>query len=459
MAAKFDVAVIGAGPGGSAAALRAAELGLKVVCIDKRESLGGTCLNIGCIPSKTLLYATEVYDHFHHGAEALGIDCQNAEMNFPRMMERKKSVVKGLAEGLNGQLKGHGVAIMQGTASFLSAHLLEIENGSKKQQIEAEHIILATGSEPISLPFLPFDEKRVISSTGALSMVEVPKTMIVIGAGIIGVELASVYRRLGTQVTLVEMLNHICPGTDKAISQGLQKILQKQGLSFLLSTQVMAADMKSNQIVLSLQSDSGKSTLEAECVMVSVGRRPYSQGLGLEKIGIQTSPKGFIPIDGAFRTLVPHVYAVGDLVEGPMLAHRASEEGVAVAEVIAGKRPRLNYIAIPNVIYTTPEVASVGLTEQEAKEAGLTIKVGSVPFKANPRARCMGQIEGMVKIIGDDSSDRLLGLHILGPQASEMIGEGVLALEKKATLKQIAYAPHAHPTLSEAIKEAAQHAK
>jgi len=455
MPAKYDVAVVGGGPGGYVAAIRAAQLGLRTVCIDKRDTLGGTCLNVGCIPSKTLLHTSEMYSYLEHDALEEGIACQKLHLDFPKMMQRKEAIVKGLVDGIAGLFKGNKVDHLIGSAAFVSPHLLEVTHGSQKNEVEAAHIILATGSEPIALPSLTFDEKRIVSSTGALSLAKVPKKMSVIGAGVIGVELASVYRRLGAEVTVIEMLDHICPAMDHAVSRLLLKILEKQGLSFLLSSQVVGAEVKPKHVSLSVKGPNGEAAIEADVVLVAVGRRPYTDGLGLDKAGINKTSKGFVLVDGMFRTNVPHIYAIGDLIEGVMLAHRASEEGVAVAEIIAGKHPHVNYMAIPNVIYTSPEVAAVGLTEQEAKEAGLNITVGTSAFKANARARCVGKTEGFVKVIGEKSSDRLVGMHIVGANASEIIGEGVIAMETKATLTQIAYASHAHPTMSESIKEAA----
>lgn len=455
MPSKYDVAVIGGGPGGYVAAIRCAQLGLRTVCIDKRDTLGGTCLNVGCIPSKALLHTTETYSYLQHEALEQGIAYQKLTLDFSTMMQRKDSIVKGLVDGVSGLFKNAKVDHLIGHASFVSPHILEIKNGDQTQQIEAAHIIIATGSDPIALPMLPFDEKRIVSSTGALSLAKVPKKLAVIGAGVIGVELASVYSRLGSEVIIIEMLDHICPAMDKAVSQQLLRILKKQGLTFLLSTQVVDAEATSKHVSLTLKNGNEESHLDVETVLVAVGRRPYTDGLGLDKVGINKTSKGFIPVDGLFRTNLPHVYAIGDVIEGIMLAHKASEEGVAAAEIIGGLRPHINYMAIPNVIYTAPEVAAVGLTEEEAKEAGLKVKVGTSSFKANPRARCTGQTDGMVKIIGEEISGRIVGMHIVGAHASEMIGEGVMAIEMKATLSQIAYASHAHPTFSECIKEAA----
>lgn len=451
---SYDIVVIGSGPGGYVAAIRAAQLGFKTACIEKEQTLGGTCLNVGCIPSKALLYSSEEYQFIQKHAKDHGIEVSDVKVDFSQMMKRKTGVVSSLVHGVAGLFKKNQIEWVKGTAKLLSGN--EIQVG--KEKIHAKNIILATGSQSISLPFLPFDEKIVISSTGALSLPEIPKKLIVIGAGVIGVELASVYSRLGTEVVIVEMLDRICPAMDTSMSKGLLQILKKQGLQFYLSAKVIGGEIKKKGVSLQVVHEEKNLNLEADHVLVAVGRRPYSEGLGLQEAGIRISNKGFVEVNQNFQTSLPSVYAIGDLIEGVMLAHRASEEGVAVVEQLAGLRPHVNYLAIPNVIYTDPEVASVGLTEQETKEAGLKPLVGSCLFRANSRARCMDHTDGVVKIIGDAHSGRLVGMHILGPQASEMIGEGMIAIEKKATVADIAYAPHAHPTLSESIKEAALNA-
>lgn len=445
----FDIAIIGAGPGGYVAALHAASLKLKTVCIDKGEELGGTCLNIGCIPSKALLQSSEHFAFFKERAKEHGIEARELSLNFPQMMERKGQVVQSLVHGIAGLFKNGGITRLQGSAKFLSPNELAVGN----QKITAKNIIIATGSVPIELPFMPFDEKTIISSTGALSLPKIPKELLVIGAGVIGVELASVYQRLGSHVTLIEMLDQICPTMDASVSKSLLAILKKQGLTFHLSTQVKSASIKPGNVELTL-SQGGNIT--GDCALVAVGRRPYTQDLGLAEIGIQTDAKGFIPVDGNFRTKHPHIYAIGDVIEGPMLAHKASDEGIVAVDLIAGRKATINYLAIPNVIYTHPEVAALGFTESEAKALNIPIVTGTSYFKASGRARAAGDTDGFVKVIGEKSSGRLIGMHIIGPHASEMIGEGVMAIEKRMTLREIAYAPHAHPTLSETIKEAAQ---
>lgn len=450
----YDVVVIGAGPGGYVAAIRAAQLGLRTACVDKEKSLGGTCLNVGCIPSKALLQSTEYFAWIRNDSHLHGITCSKCSIDFVKLMERKSQIVKGLVDGVSALFKKNGVISFEGKAHFVSPHTLEIIGIEATQTITASHFIIATGSEPISLPFLPFDEATIVSSTGALSLSTIPKKMTVIGAGVIGVELASVYNRLGSKITIVEMLDHICPSMDDAVSKSLLQILKKQGLTFHLGCKVAKAQKNNEGVVLTVEQSQGTLSLQSDVVLVAVGRKPYSEGLGLLEMGLKIN-RGFVQVNELFHTTIPHIYAIGDLIEGPMLAHRASEEGYAVAEIIAGKSPTVNYMAIPNVIYTHPEVAAIGLTEKEAKDAGLDIVVGTCAFKANPRARCSGDTEGFVKVIGAGPTRTLVGMHIVGQHASELISEGMLAIQKRATLHDLASAPNAHPTLSEAIKEAA----
>ncbi len=454
----FDVIVIGSGPGGYVAAVRAAQLGLKVACVDKRPTLGGTCLNVGCIPSKALLQSTEHYAWLKNASKEHGITATNVAIDFGAMMQRKEGIVRGLVDGINTLFKKHHIVHLQGNAHFTGPHSLEVVNGSERQAVHAANIIIATGSEPIALPFLPFDEKRVVSSTGALSLTSVPKRFAVIGGGVIGVELASVYRRLGSEVVVVEMLDTLTPMMDPAISKQLLQVLKKQGLEFYLGAKVTSANVGSKGVQLFIEHDQKQVTIDADVVLVAVGRRPYTQGLGLDVLTVVPNAQGLIPVDVNFRNVHRHIYAIGDVIEGPMLAHRASHEGMAVAELIAGHHPHVNYASIPNVIYTHPEVASVGFTEPEARNAGLNIVVGTSFFRGNPRSRCSGDTEGLVKVIGEVNTGRLIGMHIIGAQASELIAEGMMALEKKATLSEIANTCHAHPTLAESIMEACQQA-
>ncbi|MCC5832972.1 MAG: dihydrolipoyl dehydrogenase [Chlamydiales bacterium] len=445
---KFDLVVIGSGPGGYVAAIRAAQRGLKTACIEKEKTLGGTCLNVGCIPSKALLHSTEYYHKVASEGSEHGINAKELTIDLGRMMERKEKIVSGLVGGVNLLFERNKVVRIQGEASLDSPTRVRVGDSL----YEADHILLATGSEPIPLPFLPFDEKRVLSSTGALSLPNVPKKLLMVGAGVIGLELGSVYQRIGAQVEVVELLDRVTPPFDREVSKTLYKIFSKQGMAFHLKEKVVEASVGEEGVELTLESS---KRLRGDVVLVAIGRRSYSKGLGLEKIGVQTDPQGRVKVDGSFRSSVPSIYAIGDLIDGPMLAHKASEEGIAAVDLICGDVVEINYLAIPNVMYTWPEVACVGMTEEEAKGAGLEIRIGKTPFKAIPRARCSGDIEGMVKIIGEKESDRLIGMHIVGPNASEMIHEGVVAIGRGVTLLEIAHASHAHPTCSEAIKEAA----
>ncbi len=447
---KYDCLVIGSGPGGYVAAIRAAQLGLKTACIEKNPTLGGTCLNIGCIPSKALLHSSEMYHKMQTEAAKLGIGVKGVELDFGKTMERKNNIVSGFTKGIEGLFKKNKVDWIKGHGKLTGPRTIIVEGNT----IEADSIILATGSEPISLPFLSFDEKKVLSSSGALALASIPKKLLVVGSGVIGVELGSVYQRIGSEVTFIEFLDRICPAFDLALSKGLLKSLTAQGMVFHLSHKVVKADL-SKGVALTVQGPDKVSIFTADVVLVAVGRKPYSEHLGLEAAGIQKDPKGFVQIDASFRTSQPHIYAIGDLVPGPMLAHKASEEGIAVAELIAGLRPSVDYFSIPNVAYTYPEVASVGFTEEEAKERGLPYTSASFPFKANSRARCTGEEEGFVKILADKNTHKLLGVHILGAHASELIGEAVVALAHRLTADELGDTCHAHPTLSEAIKEAA----
>lgn len=446
---KYDIIVIGSGPGGYVAAIRAAQLGFSTACIEKYPSLGGTCLNVGCIPSKTLLQSTEYYSLFQNHAKTHGMSFSNLLLDFTTLMQRKNEVVKGLTESIASLFKKNKIDRYEGQASFIDPHTIKIDN----QEISGNSFILATGSKPIQLPFLPFDEKIIVSSTGVLSLEKIPKKMLVIGAGVIGVELASVYSRLGTEVTIVEMLDRICPTMDHSVSKALLQIYKKQGLNFFLSSKVTSGEIKNGKCKINFIHEEKEHEELVDVVLVAVGRKPYTEGLGLENIGIETI-KGFVQVDSEFRTKYKHILAIGDVIEGPMLAHKASEEGVAAVEIIAGLKTHMNYMTIPNVIYTHPEVACVGLTEGEVKESGLNAQVGTFFFRGNPRARCSDDTEGFVKVIGDQDSGRLLGMHIIGAHASELIAEGVVAMEMKMTLEEIARTSHAHPTLSEAIKDA-----
>lgn len=443
---KVDLAVIGGGPGGYVAAIRAAQLGMKVVCIDQRPTLGGTCLNVGCIPSKALLHASHQLAMLSHQAPNYGITCTNPKVDFGKMQSYKDGVVKGLVDGVAGLVKKHKITWLVGKAQLVDSHTIDVEG---QERVEATSIILATGSAPISLPFLPIDEKQIVTSTGALALKKIPKRMLVVGAGVIGVELASVYQRLGTEVLVVEMLDTICPAMDPAVSKGLLQALKKQGIAFRLGVKVTGAKRDSKGVTVMFQDKDKTDEWTADVVLVAIGRKPNSAGFN-----VATDAKGFVTVNGSFQTSIPSIYAIGDLVDGPMLAHKASEEGVAVAELLAGQVPHINYMTIPNVVYTHPEAAAVGFTEPEAQQAGLHAFSGTFPMRANARARCVDDTDGFVKIVGDKASGRLLGVHILSANASEMIGEAVIALENHCTVADLARACHAHPTLSESIKEA-----
>lgn len=449
---EFDVIVIGGGPGGYVAAIRCAQNGLKTACVESKDLLGGTCLNCGCIPSKSLLHSTELYQKLTHEGQAMGISSKSTTFDLSQAMKHKTATLNQLGKGIAFLFRKNKVTHYQGKGRLVDTTHVEIQ-GKETQTIQGKTIILAMGSEPIPLPFLPFDEKNIVSSTGALSLASPPKKMVVIGAGVIGVELASVYQRIGSEVTVVEFLSSVCSTMDETLSSQLEKTLTKQGVKFLLSSKVTEAKQKGSHTTLLIEKEGKTSELVADTVLVAVGRRPYSEGAGLETLEIAKDKRGFIIVNERFQTTQPNIYAIGDLIDGPMLAHKASEEGLVVADHLAGKHNKINYALIPNVIYTSPEVASVGLTEKEAKENGLDIAVSSFPFQANSRAVVMGEAEGLVKIIAEKKTERLLGFHIIGPSASELISIGTMALKKGSKASDVAHTCIAHPTLSEAIHE------
>jgi dihydrolipoamide dehydrogenase len=458
MAAQFDLIVIGAGPGGYVAAIRAAQLGMKVACIDKRATLGGTCLNIGCIPSKALLESSELYYLARNRFQRHGIQVGDAGLDLKAMLDRKNGVVKGLTDGVAYLFKKNHITPVHGTARLEGPGRVAVrEAGGQTTPYEARSVLLATGSEPAGLPALPFDGTSIVSSTEALAFDRVPTHLIVVGAGYIGLELGSVWARLGSKVTVIEFLPGILPQADREIAALLHKFLSRQGLQFRLESRVTGASTQGGEVIVNASFKGEGVVFQGDKVLVAVGRRPYTAGLGLEEAGVRVEERtGRVPVDGQFQTNVHGVYAIGDLIAGPMLAHKAEEEGIAVAELLAGKKPHVNYDAIPSVVYTAPEVASVGLTEEQVREIGRAYRVGKFPFTANPRARCLDETEGLVKVIADAKTDRLLGVHILGPRASELIGEAVLALEFGGSAEDIARTCHAHPTLSEALMEAAR---
>jgi dihydrolipoamide dehydrogenase len=452
MAGPYDVVVIGAGPGGYVCALRAAQLGMKVACIEKRETLGGTCLNVGCIPSKALLHASEHVTALRRFAEQ-GVIAEGVRVDLSRMMAHKDAVVSANVKGVEYLFRKNGVEWIKGEARLLAPGRVK----AGEQVIEARHVVIATGSVSAELPGVPIDEERILSSTGALALSAVPRHLVVVGGGYIGLELGSVWRRLGAEVTVVEFLDRIVPSMDGEIAKAFERILVKQGLKFRLGTKVLAAERRGEGVHLRLAAvkDGAESTLEADAVLVAVGRKPHTAGLGLEEVGVALTERGSIKTDAHFATSVPGIYAIGDVIPGPMLAHKAEDEGVALAEILAGQKPHINYDAIPGVVYTSPEVAAVGATEEALKEAGIRYRVGKFPFTANGRARAMGETEGFVKLLAEEKTDRLLGAHILGPDAGALIAELVTALEFGASAEDVARICHAHPTLSEAVKEAA----
>jgi dihydrolipoamide dehydrogenase len=448
----FDVLVIGSGPGGYVAAIRAAQLGLKTACAESRETLGGTCLNVGCIPSKAMLHASEYFEAAAGGAMAkLGIKVQ-PELDLPTMHGQRLDAVKQLTGGIEFLFKKNKVEWVKGRATFVDAHTVQV--GDRK--VTAKNIVIATGSSVTPLPGVPIDQERIVDSTGALELTEVPKRMVVIGGGVIGLELGSVWRRLGAQVTVVEFLDQILPGFDGDVRKEANKIFKKQGLEFKLSTKVTKAERNGDTVTLTVEPAAGgaSETTEADVVLVSIGRRPNTEGLALDKAGLQTNQRGQIETDHEFRTKVPGVWAIGDVIPGPMLAHKAEDEGIAVAENIAGQTGIVNHNVIPSVVYTMPEIAGVGLTEEEAKKEG-EVKVGKFPMLANSRAKTNREPDGFVKVIADAKTDRVLGVWMIASVAGTMIGEAALAMEFGATSEDIAYTCHAHPTHEEALKEAA----
>ncbi|HEV3085451.1 MAG TPA: dihydrolipoyl dehydrogenase [Gemmataceae bacterium] len=457
MADRFDIAVIGAGPGGYVGAIRAAQLGMSVVCIDRRQALGGTCLNIGCIPSKALLDSSELYALAGSRFAKHGIQVGNLALDLKALMARKEHVVKALTDGVAFLFKKNHITFKQGSARLTGPGKIAVKQAEgQAQDVEAKAIILATGSESVPLPALPFDGTTVVSSTEALSFTKVPAHLIVVGGGYIGLELGSVWARLGAQVTVIELLPRILALGDVEIAGVLHKALSKQGLKINVETKVVGASVQGGQVMVNAQRKGENLLFQGDKVLVAVGRRPLTAGLGLEEAGVAVEERsGRVQVNEHYETSLPGVFAIGDLIAGPMLAHKAQEEGIAVAEHLAGQKPHVNYATIPSVVYTWPEVASVGLTEEQVKETGREYRVGKFPFLANGRARCLDETEGLVKILADAKTDRILGVHIIGPRASELIAESVLAMEFAGSAEDIARTSHAHPTLSEAVREAA----
>jgi len=455
MTEKFDVTVIGGGPGGYVCAIRLSQLGLKTACVESRSTLGGTCLNIGCIPSKSLLNLSENF-HKAKNFKKIGIETGEIKLNLSKMMENKDKAVTTLTKGIEFLFKKNKISYFNGIGSFKSPNEISIAKDGKETTIMTGKTIISTGSEPVSIPGIDFDEEKILSSTGALSISSLPKKMIVVGGGYIGLEMGSVWSRLGTEVQVIEFLEHITPGMDKEISNEFMKILKKQGIKFQLNTKVEKITKKNNGVIIEISNKNGdKNKLEVDVVLISIGRKPFTNNLNLKNIGVELDKKGRVKVNKNFETNIKNVYAIGDVIEGPMLAHKAEEEGIAVAELIAGQSGHVNYDVIPGVVYTSPEVASVGKTEEQLKEKGILYKIGKFPFAANSRAKAINDSEGFVKILADSVTDKVLGVHIIGPHAGEMITEMSVAMEFGASSEDIARTCHAHPTFSEAIKEAA----
>ena len=454
----FDLVVIGSGPGGYVCAIRAAQLGLKVAVVEKDKGLGGTSTNVGCIPSKPLLESSELFHASQHDFEAHGISAGKVTYDLGKMMARKNKIVQQSNQGIAFLFKKNKVESINGFGKVLAPGKVQVTAADGKvSQLEAKAIVLATGSAVVELPFLKFDEKKILSSTGALALEKVPKEMIVVGGGVIGLELGSVWSRLGAKVTVIEFADRLCPMMDSQTMSVLQKVLAKQGMTFLFKHKVTASKISGDKVELEFENmnDQSKGKISTDVVLVSTGRKAFSEGLGLDEVGVKKDNRGFVTVDAHFATNIPGIYAIGDLIPGPMLAHKAEDEGVALAEMLAGKAGHVNYETVPSVIYTYPEVASVGLTEEQVKEQNIPHAVGSFPFMANGRARALGFTEGFVKIITDQKTDRIIGGHIVGPRASELLGEIVIAMEFGGSAEDLARSFHAHPTLNEVIREAA----
>ena len=452
---KYDVTVIGSGPGGYVAAIRCAQLGLKTAIIEKYNTLGGTCLNVGCIPSKALLDSSEHYHNAMHTFTTHGIDIKGeVQVNLKQMIERKNGVIKQTCDGIDFLMKKNKIDVFTGVGSFINKNTIKV-SGEKEQTIETDKVIIATGSKPASLPGVEIDKKRVITSTEALNMTEVPKHLIVIGGGVIGLELGSVYSRLGAKVTVIEYAGSIIPTMDGALGKELQRVLRKQGFEFNFNHKVKSAKTKGKEVIVTAENEKGELVeFKGDYCLVSVGRRPYTDGLGLENAGLKTDERGRIETDAHLETATKGIYAIGDVVKGAMLAHKAEEEGVFVAETIAGQKPHINYNLIPGVVYTWPEVAGVGVTEEELKKNGVKYKTGSFPMRALGRARASMDIDGFVKVLADATTDEILGVHMIGPRVADLIAEAVVAMEYRASAEDVSRMSHSHPTYTEAMKEA-----
>ena len=457
MAESYDLIVIGGGPGGYVAAIRAAQLGLKTACVEKSGTLGGTCLNVGCIPSKALLHNSHLYAQAAHEFKDRGIEVGQVKLNLKKLMANKDEIVGDLTKGIEFLFKKHKVDYLQGSGSIEKAGVVVVTAGKKKSTYETKNILIATGSDSAPLPGVEVDEKQIVTSTGAIALPKVPKHLVVIGGGVIGLELGSVWARFGAKVTVVEFLDRILPTNDGEVSKQFERILKKQGFEFRLSTKVIGAKKMKTGVQLTVEPAAGGNaeTIKADVVLLSIGRVPYTEGLGLDAVGVETDARGVIQVDAHFQTNVPGIYAIGDCIPGPMLAHKAEDEGVVVAEILAGQSGHIDYDAIPGIVYTWPEVASVGKTEEELKEAGRAYKAGKFPFMANSRARCNGDTDGFVKVLADAETDEVLGCHIVGADAGNLIQEIVTVIEFGGSAEDIARTCHGHPTMTEAVKEAA----
>lgn len=455
---EFDVIIIGSGPGGYVCAIRCAQLGMKTALVERYSTLGGTCLNVGCIPSKALLDSSEHYYNCVHHFSEHGIEVKSPKVNLEQMIKRKRDVVKITCEGINYLMKKNKITVFHGHGSFLNANEIEVKSSDgKSEKLKSKHIVIATGSKPSSLPGIAIDKERIITSTEALEMKEIPKHLIIIGGGVIGLELGSVYARLGSKVSVVEFLDRIIPGMDGSLGKELQRVLKKNlSFEFYLKHKVQSVQRKGKKVTVTAENMQNQQILELEgdYCLVAVGRRPYTDNLGLDKAGVKTDDKGRVITNEHLQTNIPNIYAIGDVTKGAMLAHKAEEEGVFVAERLAGQKPHINYLLIPGVVYTWPEVAAVGYTEEQLKEKGIKYKSGQFPFKASGRARASMDTDGFIKVLADELTDEILGVHMIGPRAADMIMEAVTAMEFKASAEDIARICHAHPTFTESLKEA-----
>jgi dihydrolipoamide dehydrogenase len=453
---SYDVVIIGSGPGGYVAAIRCAQVGLKTAIVEKYKSLGGTCLNVGCIPSKALLDSSEHYHNAAHTFKTHGIELKDLKVDLGQMIKRKGEVVEQTVQGINFLMKKNKIDVFTGMGSFVNKNKIKVTAADgTTQEIETKNVIIATGSKPISIPPVPIDKKRIITSTEALNLTEVPKHLIVIGGGVIGLELGSVYSRLGAKVTVIEFLDTLIPAMDRGLGRELQKVLSKQGFEFLFKHKVVGAETKGKEVTVKAENAEGQVVeIKGDYVLVAIGRKAYTEGLNLEAVGVKVDERGRVDVNDHLETSTPGIYAIGDVVKGAMLAHKAEEEGTFVAERLVGQKPHVNYNLIPGVVYTWPEVAAVGYTEEQLKESGRAYKIGSFPFKASGRARASMDLDGFVKVLADKTTDEILGVHMIGPRAADMIAEAVVAMEFRASAEDVSRMSHAHPTFTESMREA-----